>query len=493
MPIEASPSASPSALAAAFFIALREDQHERAKALLDAHPALATFSAHTAAAVGNVEALRAFLAADHGAATTPTQPDGIEPIIFAATGQLKTMLGVSDSALADVVRVLLDAGAGANAFVEMPHDPRARISALYFACVSNNVPAARLLLERGADPNDGESVFHAAEHDHRDCLDLLLAHGANLSDAHAEWGNTPLYFLSAYSEPHARIDIVTRGMRWLLEHGADPNVPSLVTSRDQATGEQRPGVGEMPLHRLAVGRSVSAVRLFIEHGAVIDAPRADGRTPYALAVRTGNTEVADFLAASGADTARLDDVDRLLGACAVANEGEVRALVGANPDLIARLALADRQALHAAVDRNREASAGLMLRLGWPVTDEGEWGGTALHWAAWHGRPALVRLLLDHRAPVNVRDREYGSSPIAWASHGSMHSREGTDADYIAITNMLLEAGATRAESFNRWDESPESMASPGVAYVLQRRGFTSEAAPGLPEPGLPAPAAGAA
>lgn len=471
MPIEASSSASPAALASAFFVALRDDQHERAKVLLDAHPEIATFSAYTAAAVGDVDMLRAFLAADPDAATRPSQPDGIEPIIFAATGQLKSLLGVSDMARADVVRVLLEAGASANAFVQLPHDPNARIAVLYFACVSNNVPAARVLLERGADPNDGESVFHAAEHDHRDCLELLHAHGANLSEAHAEWGNTPLYFLSGYREPNARIDTVTRGMQWLLEHGADPNVPSHMTTRDGA-----PGVGEVPLHRLAVGRSVGTVQLFIEHGASIDAARADGRTPYALAVRTGNTEVADFLAARGADTTRLDDVDRLLGACAIADAREAQALLVRDPDLIARLGLADRRALHEAVDRNREASVRLMLQLGWPVSDEGEWGGTALHWAAWHGRPALVRLLLDRGAPVNVRDREYGSSPIAWASHGSMHSQEGTDADYVAIAVMLLDAGATRAESFNRWGESPESMASPGVADLLQRRGFTSAA-----------------
>ncbi|QJR37283.1 ankyrin repeat domain-containing protein [Gemmatimonas groenlandica] len=468
MPIEASPSASPEAFASAFFAALRDDQHERAKVLLDAHPAIAAFSAHTAAAVGNADALLAFLAADPGAATRPSQPDGIEPIIFAATGQLKTLLGVSASDRADVVRMLLDAGASPNAFVQLPHDPKARIAVLYFACVSNNVSAARVLLERGADPNDGESVFHAAEHDHRDCLELLQMHGAKLSDAHAEWGNTPLYFLAGYREPNARIATVTRGMQWLLEHGADPNVPSHMTTRDGT-----PGIGEVPLHRLVVGRSGSAVRLFIEQGAVIDTPRADGRTPYALAVRTGNADVADLLAHSGADVTRLDDVDRFLGACAAADEREAQSILATHPDLIARLVLADRRALHEAVDRNREASVHLMLRLGWPVIDEGEWGGTALHWAAWRGRPALVRMLLDHGAPVDVRDHEYGSSPIAWASHGSMHSQEGADADYVAIAGMLLDAGATRSESFNRWGESPESMASPGVADLLQRRGFT--------------------
>lgn len=157
-------------LASTFLSAVRDDQHERARQLLDAHPEIATFSAHTAAAVGHADVLRAFLAADASAATFPWQPDGIEPIIFAATGPLKTLLGVSDHARADVVR------------------------------------------------------------------ELLRAHGANLSDAHADWGNTPLYFLAGYREPNEHIDTVTHGIQWLLERGADPNVPSHVTTRDGSPG-----------------------------------------------------------------------------------------------------------------------------------------------------------------------------------------------------------------------------------------------------------------
>ncbi len=56
------------------------------------------------------------------------------------------------------------------------------------------LPIARLLLDAGANPTDGESVFHAAEHFHEDALELLLAAGADLN-ATGEWGNTPLYFL----------------------------------------------------------------------------------------------------------------------------------------------------------------------------------------------------------------------------------------------------------------------------------------------------------
>src|SRR4029450_3211651 len=42
------------------------------------------------------------------------------------------------------------------------------------------VPIARLLLDAGANPTDGESVFHAAEHFHEEALELLLRAGADL-------------------------------------------------------------------------------------------------------------------------------------------------------------------------------------------------------------------------------------------------------------------------------------------------------------------------
>ena len=44
----------------------------------------------------------------------------------------------------------------------------------------------------------------------------------------------------------------------------------------------------------------------------------------------------------------------------------------------------------------------------------------------------------------------------------------------IVITDLLLDAGATRAESFNKWDEAPEGMASAAVAERLRARGFTA-------------------
>ena len=99
-------------------------------------------------------------------------------------------------------------------------------------------------------------------------------------------------------------------------------------------------------------------------------------------------------------------------------------------------------------------------------------GETPLHWRAWNGHVAMVKLLLAHGAPVNFRDMRYGSSPVGWVSHGSQHCDRGNDEDYPAIVHLLLDAGATRAESFNQWNESPESMARPSVVLALKERGF---------------------
>jgi ankyrin repeat protein len=43
----------------------------------------------------------------------------------------------------------------------------------------NNMPLASWLLEHGADPNDGESLYHSTELGHHEGLRLLLAHGAD--------------------------------------------------------------------------------------------------------------------------------------------------------------------------------------------------------------------------------------------------------------------------------------------------------------------------
>jgi ankyrin repeat protein len=315
----------------------------------------------------------------------------------------------------------------------------------------------RLLLERGAKPNDGESIYHAAELNRSECLELLLAHGADISGAQSARRNTPLYFLSCFQESHAGLEASVEGMRWLLEHGADPNLPS---------GQER----ETPLHRVAAqGRSVAVVEMLLAHGADPNCERADGRAPYVLAVRTGNTSLADCLRAHGARTNGVTPLDELLGACMRGNGAAARALVTGHPALMASLPEADRSAVVHAVYQKKPEALRVMAEMGFDLAWEGEWGGTPLHHAAWLGLVEMVRALLLLGAPVNVRDGRYGSSPLGWGAHGSHHCREADD-DYIRIVDLLLDAGSDRETSINKWGEAPESLGSRRVDAHLKAR-----------------------
>ena len=121
-----------------------------------------------------------------------------------------------------------------------------------------------------------------------------------------------------------------------------------------------------------------------------------------------------------------------------------------------------------AAHAGRTEAVRTMHRVGFDLAWEGAWGGTPLHHVAWHGNVAMTRLLLELGAPVNARDRRFGSSPLGWAAHGSHNCRPADD-DYLAIVAALLDAGADRASSINRWGEPPERLGSPRVDAFLQR------------------------
>jgi ankyrin repeat protein len=451
--------------AARLLAAVREEDVATAKAIVDAVPAVARYSIHTAAACGDVEAVQAFLARDAALATAPAPDTGIQPLLFAAGTSLNAALGVSPDAALTIVRALLDAGADANATAPLP-DVSDSIPVLYFPCVRGDVAMARLLLERGANPTDGESLYHAAQHDHRDCLALLVQFGADVSHGPAKYGNTPLHFLANHTPDNPITNKAVSGMQWLLEHGADPRVVSL------AGRAGNPQAGETPLHRAAaVGHDAGVLRMLVTHGAPLDAPRDDGATAFQLATRAGASASAEYLAEAGADTT-LSDVDRLMAACLHGDAGAARAIVAHDATVLQRLGQSAHDAMARAMIQGATDRLSLMLSLGWPLTTESEWGGTPLHWAAWNGLPAMARLLLEHGAPVNVRDSRYGSSPIAWCAHGSRYCEHGDAEAYPVIATLLLDAGATRPESYNAWNEAPERFASPAVLAVFKERGF---------------------
>jgi hypothetical protein len=198
-------------------------------------------------------------------------------------------------------------------------------------------------------------------------------------------------------------------------------------------------------------------------------------------VRGGHTAIADLLRARGA-AGELRPVDAFLGACAVGDEARARHVLDANPGLLETLASTEPDALAHAAGHGRAEAVRVLTALGLGVATESREGGTPLHWAAWNGRVATVRLLVDRGAPVNVRDRRFGSAPLAWAAHGSKHCRSADD-EYIAVIDLLLAAGVDRALTYNHWGDPPEALSSDAVAEHLRARGFAPPEPPAQPEP----------
>ena len=443
--------------AARFLEAMRNDDGDAVASQLAAAPALEAFDVFTAAAAGNAAGVSAWLARDPSLAAAADGHEAWTPLAYACRSPLHRASEARAAGLRNTAAVLLDAGASTShgsVYWESPAKS-VPIPVLYHACMSDHPALVQLLLERGAPTQDGESIYHAAQYNRRACLELLLQHGADLSSRQSPYGNTPLYFLVGHHDDEDGRAAWFQGMTWLLEHGADPNVPSYRS-------------GETPLHGIAGSPPKLATALaLLAHGADVNARRADGRTSYQIAVRRGNTAIASLLREHGAETAPLDPADAFFGACLAGDADQARALLARHPDLRSAIAATGPTAMNDAVRQGRPEAVRLMTTLGFPVAGEEHGGGTPLHWAAWLGRVELVRVLLELGAPIDVRDRQYGASPLGWAAHGSA-CHHGGDDRYGAIVDLLVDAGT--ANTTNKWEKTLRG--SPAVEARLRERGI---------------------
>src|SRR5690348_12700241 len=133
-----------------FFAALHEGAPARAREILAVYPALARFGVAWAAATADPDALLEFLRDDPDAVTRPIEPGAWTLLHAAAQSPVP-----DEGAVRRVIQILLDRGADPSS---MGGPEGSRVSALFTALHAGHLGAARLLLERGANPNDGECV-----------------------------------------------------------------------------------------------------------------------------------------------------------------------------------------------------------------------------------------------------------------------------------------------------------------------------------------------
>ncbi len=394
-------------------------------AILQEYPRLSRAGINVAAVLGDATGVRDWIRHDPALATKVSGESKWTPLLSACVGRV----GGDDASRADCVRQLLAAGANPNDYWIEPEYPDAKLPALYGATGISNYPqVARVLLEAGANPNDGESIYHAAEHNHVESLQALLDGGADLGVRNERWKNTPLYFLVGHVAGTKQAPAARAGIVWLLEHGANPNIPAY----DYA---------EVPLFGvIRNGWDAGLAEVFLRQGADPDARRKDGLSLVAFATRHGRDDIVALLLQKGASRTAAP-LDEFLGALAHGDTERARGLLARNPAWPQSDPVPVASVVFAAAKRGDVAPINTAAALGLETNRVDEKGETPLHYAAINGRLAAVRRLLELGADFRVRDKTYNAPPLGWCVHGSIHFRSA-GGDYPAVAAALLAAGA---------------------------------------------------
>ncbi len=417
---------------------------DEAQAILAAHPEVSGSSIHVAAILADDAGVRRFLALDPGAATAPGGPYGWDPLTHLCFSRYLRLAPARSEGFVRAAAALLDAGASANTgFYATDHDPPEFESAIYGAAgVAHHPELTRLLLARGADPNDGETPYHAPESLDDRAMHVLVDSGRVSAD-------------SLTTMLHRKLDWKHyEGVVWLLDHGADPNQMSPWGPRALA-------------HALGRTSPLRYFRLLLDHAADPTLPSADGTLPSALAARMGRADVLDLFAQRGFPVVVTGD-DAFLAACARGDEAAARACTVSEPGLVGRLQASDGALLADFAGAGNTDGVRLLLDLGFDPDSRTSRGGAnadpALHVAVWRGRLETVKLLVSRGASLEATNGR-GATPLSLAVQALVEQSDWTPHDSPGIVTALLDAGA-RVDTVH-----PFPSGSPAADALLREHG----------------------
>lgn len=355
---------------------------------------------YLACAIGDENALRRATEADPIWVNRPGGPLRLPPLV-AVTHSSLLQVEEFRARLHRCAQRLISDGADINQpiFSRWPPgsldkpDQRYPLSALYGAAGTNrDLVLTKLLLDAGANPDDGESLYHSLENP--ECTRLLLEHGARIA------GSNAIYRAIDLEDDAA--------LRLLLQHGGDPNEPAR---------NAPPTDWGSPLAWAIYRRRPRHVKALLEAGADRSQPTADGVSPFRLALQFGLTDVADLLRV--ADAPDISDEERFVAACARGDETAARAVQTRRPDLPASLSPKQLRLLPDMAAAGADDAVKVMVRLGWPIAVRGgDWDASALNHAVFRGNAGLARFLLEHGAEWTEQhghgDNACGT--LGWAS-----------------------------------------------------------------------------
>jgi hypothetical protein len=169
-------------------------------------------------------------------------------------------------------------------------------------------------------------------------------------------------------------------------------------------------------HPAQAGVQESLVETLLDFGAAIEGVRGAGESPLITALAHGSLGAAETLAKRGANT------DNLVAAAGLGHLSTVTHLlpISTPEDRHRALALAAqhghvqivRLLLDAGEDPNRYNPQGFHGH------------STPLHQATVYGHSAVVRLLVERRARLDIEDTVYHGTPLGWAKHAGNTAME---------------------------------------------------------------------
>lgn len=387
-------------------------------------------NASVTCAVGDLAAIIPLISTDPEWINRPSGPLKLPPLVavtHSRLGQLPEFIGQ----LRACAQALLQAGASPNQSIGNRFPPASLaapdetgpLSALYGAAGVNRDPVlTEMLLNAGADPNDGESLYHSLENP--DCTRVLLRHGVRIS------GTNAIRRALDIPEPDA--------LELLLAHGGDANEPA---------GEGPTKIWGAPLLRaIAVSRSSRHCAALLSSGADPLARTPGGISAYRLAMQVGLTDVAELLCAGGAAEALTPD-EAFVAACARADAVEAENIRSQHSHLPGSLPMNRLRLMPDAAAWGSAEAVKVMVELGWPIDVRGgDWDASALNHAVFRGDPDLTGFLLAHGA--SWREKQgFGSDVLGTLSWASVNEPTGNwEPDWIGCARVLVAHGLPRAE-----------------------------------------------
>jgi ankyrin repeat protein len=307
-----------------------------------------------------------------------------EPLLYLCFTRLP-LARANDNAVA-IARLLLDRGADPNAYFMAGDSHYTPLTGVIGEGEEDRPQhphrdeLARLLLERGAEPYDGQVIYNIAFHGKILWWVKLMYEFSVKAGRRADWDDPEWHMLDqggygSGARWHLRVAVKNNDLElaeWCLAHGANPNA----------------------------------------------APERDQRFPrqslYEYAVRLGRTEMAELLVRRGAERREiaLDDEEQFVAACLRLDRGEVDRLLALHSEY-----LHSPKAIFAAAREDRADVVAFLLELGTPIEVEDEKKQRPLHVAAANDAVHVAGLLIERGAEIDPYELNYSNTPLDFAVH----------------------------------------------------------------------------